>query len=56
MTRAGSVTTQGDRSLRANQARAESGVNGRGVRVGVLSDIYHCAEGAFAPGAPFTPA
>jgi len=54
MTRAGSVTTQGDRSLRANLARAESGVNGRGVRVGVLSDSYDCAEGAFAPGAPFT--
>jgi subtilisin family serine protease len=54
MTRAGSVTTQGDRSLRANRARAESGVNGRGIRVGVLSDSYDCAEGAFQPGAPFT--
>jgi subtilisin family serine protease len=54
MTRAGVVTTQGDRSLRANRARAESGVNGRGIRVGVLSDSYDCAEGAFAPGAPFT--
>ncbi len=54
MARVGSVTTQGDRSLRANRARAESGVNGRGVRVGVLSDSYDCAEGAFQPGAPFT--
>jgi subtilisin family serine protease len=54
MTRAGSVTTQGDRSLRANLARAESGVDGRGIRIGVLSDSYDCAEGAFAPGAPFT--
>jgi subtilisin family serine protease len=54
MTRVGSVTTQGDRSLRANLARAESGVDGRGIRVGVLSDSYDCAEGAFAPGAPFT--
>ena len=54
MTRAGVVSTQGDRSLRANLARAESGVNGRGIRVGVMSDSYDCAEGAFAPGAPFT--
>ena len=54
MTRAGVVTSQGDRSLRANLARAESGVNGRGIRVGVMSDSYDCAEGAFEPGAPFT--
>jgi len=54
MTRAGVVTTQGDRSMRAQLARAQSGVNGRGIRVGVLSDSYDCAEGAFAPGAPFT--
>jgi subtilisin family serine protease len=54
MARVGSVTTQGDRSLRANRARVESGVNGRGIRVGVLSDSYDCAEGAFQPGAPFT--
>jgi subtilisin family serine protease len=54
MARAGSVTSQGDRSLRANLARRESGVNGRGIRIGVLSDSYDCAPGAFAPGAPFT--
>src|SRR3954471_75623 len=54
MARAGSVTSQGDRSLRANLARRESGVNGRGIRVGVLSDSYDCAPGAFEPGAPFT--
>jgi subtilisin family serine protease len=54
MTRVGSVTTQGDRSVRADVARRESGVNGRGVRVGVLSDSYDCAPGAFAAGAPFT--
>src|SRR5688572_29322293 len=54
MARAGSVTSQGDKSLRANRARAESGVNGRGVRIGVLSDSYDCVAGAFAPGAPFT--
>jgi subtilisin family serine protease len=54
MARAGSVTSQGDRSLRANLARAESGVNGRGIRIGVLSDSYDCAQGAFDVGAPFT--
>jgi len=54
MARAGSVTSQGDRSLRANLARAESGITGKGIRVGVLSDSYDCAPGAFAPGAPFT--
>jgi subtilisin family serine protease len=54
MARAGSVVTQGDRSLRADRARRESGVNGRGIRVGVLSDSYDCAPGAFEEGAPFT--
>jgi subtilisin family serine protease len=54
ITRAGSVTTQGDRSLRANRARAESGVNGRGIRVGVMSDSYDCATGPLEPGGPFT--
>ena len=51
---AGTVTSQGDRSLRSDRARAESGVNGRGVRVGVLSDSYNCLLGPFEPGAPFT--
>lgn len=54
MTRAGSVVTQGDRSLRADRARLETGVNGRAVRVGVMSDSYDCAPGAFVEGAPFT--
>ena len=35
-------------------ARRESGATGRGIRVGVLSDSYDCAPGAFEPGAPFT--
>jgi subtilisin family serine protease len=48
------VVSQGDRSLRADLARRESGATGRGVRVGVLSDSYDCAPGAFEPGAPFT--
>src|SRR5207244_2368123 len=35
---AGSVTTQGDSILKANLARASLGVDGTGVRVGVISD------------------
>ena len=54
MARAGSVLSQGDRSLRADLARRESGASGRGIRIGVLSDSYDCAPGAFEPGAPFT--
>jgi subtilisin family serine protease len=54
MARRGTVTSQGDRSLRAERARRETGVNGRGVRIGVLSDSYDCAPGAFVEGAPFT--
>ncbi len=54
MTRAGTVQTQGDRSLRAERARAESGATGKGIRVGVLSDSYDCNPGAFEEGAPFT--
>jgi subtilisin family serine protease len=52
----GTVVSQGDRSLRADLARRESGVTGRSVRIGVLSDSYDCAPGAFTPGAPFTTA
>jgi subtilisin family serine protease len=48
------VVSQGDHSLRADLARRESGVNGREIRVGVLSDSYDCAPGAFEAGAPFT--
>ena len=36
--RAGSVTTEGDAILHADQARAKYGVDGSGVKVGVLSD------------------
>jgi subtilisin family serine protease len=50
----GLVVTQGDRSLRADLARRQFGVEGRGIRVGVLSDSYDCAPGAFQEGAPFT--
>lgn len=36
--RAGSVQNQADRSIRADLARTQYGINGSGVRVGVLSD------------------
>src|SRR5688572_8996937 len=54
MAHRGSVTSQGDRSLRADLARRETGVNGPNIRVGVLSDSYDCAPGPFVEGAPFT--
>jgi subtilisin family serine protease len=54
MTRRGLTTTQGDRSMRTDLARRQFGVNGRGIKVGVLSDSYDCAPGAFEEGARFT--
>lgn len=55
-TSAGRVTTQGDRSLRSDVARERFGVDGRGVRVGVLSDSFDCASGPLVPGQMFTDA
>lgn len=43
---AGSVTSQGDAALEADQARATFGVDGSGVVVGSLSDSYNCRGGA----------
>jgi hypothetical protein len=50
----GSVVSQGDRSLRADLARLESGSTGAGIRVGVLSDSFDCRPGPFERGARFT--
>jgi len=36
--RIGSVTSEGDAVMRANRVRADLGVTGRGVRVGIISD------------------
>ena len=47
-THAGSVTSQGDRAMRADVARAALGVTGAGVTVGVLSDSFNCRGGAAA--------
>jgi subtilisin family serine protease len=44
--RAGLVTSQGDRAMRADRARAIFGVTGAGVQVGVLSDSFDCLKGA----------
>lgn len=38
VTRAGSVTTEGDVILTANQARTDFGLSGAGVKIGVISD------------------
>jgi subtilisin family serine protease len=53
-TRVGLTTSQGDRSMRSDLARSQFGVDGTGVRVGVLSDSFDCATGPFAPGQNFT--
>ena len=44
----GSVTSQGDQAMRSNVARASFGVDGTGVKVGVLSDSFNCLGGAAA--------
>jgi hypothetical protein len=46
VTHVGSVTSQGDKALRAEIARGLYGVDGTGVLVGVLSDSYNCLGGA----------
>ena len=42
----GSVTSQGDAAMRADDARSNSGEDGSGVQVGVLSDSYNQNSGA----------
>ena len=42
----GSVTSQGDKSLRADVARTTYSVTGAGVKVGILSDSYNRLGGA----------
>jgi hypothetical protein len=39
--RVGAVTTQGDAAMNADDARAQTGVSGDGITVGVLSDSYN---------------
>jgi hypothetical protein len=47
-TNVGLVTSQGDRAMRVDVARATFGVDGTGVTVGVLSDSFNCLSGAAA--------
>lgn len=53
VTNVGLVTTQGDRSMRTNQVRANTGFDGTDMMVGVLSDSFACrttplnAQGVF---------
>ncbi|MFQ5528607.1 MAG: peptidase S8, partial [Thermoanaerobaculia bacterium] len=56
MTNVGLVTSQGDRSMRTDEVRAEFDVDGAGTRVGVLSDSYASLTGPLFPGNPFTTA
>ena len=46
ITRAGIVDSQGDATMRADLARNDVGVDGTGIKVGVLSDSYNCLMGA----------
>ena len=55
-TQIGLTTSQGDHAQRSDVARQRFHVNGRGVRVGVMSDSYNCSEGALVAGEPFTTA
>jgi len=47
----GAVVGQGDEAVNAFAARM-LGVDGTGIRVGILSDSFACDEVVFAPGAP----
>jgi len=43
---AGVDVSEGDRAIRADQARMDFGVSGTGVTVGVVSDSFNCLGGA----------
>ncbi|MCB0633545.1 MAG: IPTL-CTERM sorting domain-containing protein [Saprospiraceae bacterium] len=47
-TRIGSVTSQGDVSMGTDQLRAMAGVDGSGLKIGILSDSYNTLGGAAA--------
>lgn len=51
---AGLVTSQGDKSLYSDLARQQLGVDGTGVRVGVISDSYNCLLPPSDPSTPYT--
>ncbi|HVG16382.1 MAG TPA: MBG domain-containing protein [Chitinophagaceae bacterium] len=41
LTNGGQVTTQGDSTMRSNNVRSRFGVDGTGVKIGVISDSYN---------------
>jgi hypothetical protein len=45
-TNSGSIVTEGDRAMDADDARTQFGVSGEGILVGILSDSYNCLGGA----------
>ncbi len=45
-TNVGLTTSQGDPSMKTDDARASFGVDGTGITVGVLSDTFDCGAGA----------
>lgn len=47
-TRGGLTTTQGDAAHHSDDVRAEFGVDGTGLTIGVISDSYNCLGGAAA--------
>jgi subtilisin family serine protease len=46
--RSGAVQSQADKAIRADIARTNFGVNGHGIKVGILSDSYNALGGATA--------
>jgi subtilisin family serine protease len=48
------AVSQGDVTLKSDEARGTFGVNGAGVPVGLLSDSFACNPGPFLPGARST--
>jgi subtilase family protein len=46
ITNTGNVTSQGDLAMRSGIARTTFGVDGTGIKVGVLSDSFNCKGGA----------
>ncbi len=54
ITNVGAVTGQGDRAMQTDIARADFGIDGSGLTIGILSDSFSCATSNINPGGPFT--
>jgi len=55
-TNVGLVDSQGDRSMRTDETRADFGLDGTGLTIGILSDSFACDPGSLAGGPYTTPA